>query len=76
MSEETSPRSLHDAMRRISALAYAARLDLHEFRENPAEYDAKEYMGAVAEAVVEIEEIAMWVRNEYKNKRKQHEADQ
>jgi hypothetical protein len=67
MSEATNPRSLHDAMRRISALAYAARLDLHEFRENPAEYDGGEYMNAVAEAVVEIEEIAMWVRNAYKS---------
>lgn len=61
----TNPRSLHDAMRRIQSLAGAAHSDLYAFIDNPGEYGAKEYMESVAEAVVEIMEIAALVRTTY-----------
>lgn len=63
----TNPRSLHDAMRRIRALSTAAHSDLYAFVDNPGEYGAKEYMESVAEAVVEIGEIARWVSETYEH---------
>ena len=62
---DTNPRSLHDAMRRIQVLTGAAKIDLYAFIDNPAEYDAKEYMESVLELLMVVENIAVWMRETY-----------
>jgi hypothetical protein len=62
-----NPRSLHDAMRRIQSLSGAAHRDLTAFIDNPTDYDSKEFMEFVAEAVAETKVIAAWVRDTYKD---------
>lgn len=63
----TTPKSVHDALRRITSLLTSVGLDLEEYLENPASY-TPEYFNDVAEAVLDAHLLVTWTRDQLKGK--------
>jgi hypothetical protein len=63
----TTPTSVHDALRRITSLLTAVGLDIEEYLEQPANYQP-EYFNDVAQAVLDAQLLVIWTRDQMKAK--------
>ena len=63
----TKPRSVNDALRRITALLTSVGLDIEEYLENPTSY-TPEYFKDVATAVLDAHLLVTWTRDQLKAK--------
>lgn len=61
----TTPNSVHDALRRITSLLTSVGLDIEEYLERPASYSA-EYFNDVLEAVLDAQTLVTWTRDQMK----------
>lgn len=64
---DTKPKSVHDALRRITSLLTSVGLDIEEYLENPANY-TPEYFRDVATAVLDAHLLVTWTRDQLKAK--------
>jgi len=63
----TTPTSVHDALRRITSLLTAVGLDIEEYLEQPANYQP-EYFNDVLQAVLDAHLLVVWTRDQMKAK--------
>jgi hypothetical protein len=63
----TTPTSVHDALRRITSLLTAVGLDIEEYLEHPANYQP-EYFNDVLQAVLDAQLLVVWTRDQMKAK--------
>jgi hypothetical protein len=63
----TTPTSVHDALRRITSLLTAVGLDIEEYLEKPSNYEP-EYFNDVLQAVLDAQLLVTWTRDQMKAK--------
>ena len=61
----TTPKNIHDGLRRLQADVNAIRVDLANYLENPAEYQA-EYFEDTLEVALDALDLITYVREQLK----------
>jgi hypothetical protein len=60
----TNPKSIHDALRRLTVLIGSAAIDTNAFVDEPEEYSPEEFFEPVALALHDAQVLLRWVREE------------
>ncbi len=63
----TKPKSVHDALRRLTSLLTAVGLDIEEYLESPGDY-TPEYFHDVLQAALDAQLLVTWIRDQMKER--------
>jgi hypothetical protein len=64
----TDPKSIHDALRRLTVLIGSTAIDVNAFIDEPGGYSAGEFFEPVALALHDAQVLLRWIRDELKEK--------